>query len=73
MAALSDPDILTILAWVPKLVVFGIFQVLAVNAFRKRNWAQVGGKLGRRSKATPLPPLPEGFSRLEYRRIVNYT
>jgi hypothetical protein len=45
---------------------------LLVNGFIRRNWAQVGGKIGRRSKIAPLPPVPDGFARVECREIVNY-
>jgi hypothetical protein len=72
MIAPAMNDILAILDWGSKALVIVIFLVLAVIAFLKRNWARVGGKIGRRSDAAPLPPLPDGFSRVECREIVNY-
>lgn len=72
MAAPDQSDVMRALDWGPKLVVLVIFMVLVVFAFLRRNWAQVGGKLGRRSKSAPLPPLADGFSRVECRAIINY-
>jgi hypothetical protein len=73
MIASAVNDIPTILDWGSEALIFIIFAVLAVNAFLKRNWAQAGGKIGRRSEAAPLPPLPDGFSNVECREIVHYT
>jgi hypothetical protein len=73
MAVPAEPDILTALDWGPKVIVVVVFLALAVNAFLKRNWAQVGGKLGRRSRAVSPPPPPKGFSRVQCREIINYT
>ncbi len=72
MALPAETDILTFLDWGPKLVALVIFIVLAVIAFVRRNNPRAGGKIGRRSKTAPPPPLPAGFSRVECREIVNF-
>ena len=72
MTAPPERDVLETLNWAPKLIFLVVLLVLSAIAFWRRNWARAGGKIGRRSK-TALPPfLPEGFSRVECREIVNF-
>lgn len=54
------------------LIIAILLSVRLGRAWRNRNLARVGGKIGRRRAALAATPIPDGFSRVESREITVY-